>query len=105
MRKGLLVPDLYSFPALRQLRDLNYGETQKSRSPAVLGGIYRYPTAGLRDGQGVQQGKRTAPAGSRQITKEKTMTERFEMIERAYSDALGGRDPEHVNIVELLPAI
>jgi hypothetical protein len=53
----------------------------------------------------VQQGKRTAPAGSRQITKEKTMTERFEMIERAYSDALGGRDPEHVNIVELLPAI
>jgi hypothetical protein len=31
--------------------------------------------------------------------------ERFEQIERAYAAALAGRDPESVNIVELLPAI
>jgi hypothetical protein len=33
------------------------------------------------------------------------MNERFERIERAYTAALAGRDPETVNIVELVPAI
>lgn len=33
------------------------------------------------------------------------LNERFERIERAYLEALAGRDPESVDVVQLLPAI
>jgi hypothetical protein len=81
--------------------------TSSSRpSPTTNSGARSSQTASVRARSSVwHNGLRTPTAAT--TTRESKMTDinRFERIERAYQEALAGRDPEVVSIFDLLPTI